>query len=230
MDKLHAFYCRKPWRQLSAKLKIERAGKCARCNFQAVTQADWEKLIGHHTVELTEDNVDDASVSLNPALIEIICQDCHNKEHRRFGHRKRVYIMWGSPLSGKTTAVRDMMRYGDIVLDIDALWQAVTMQPAYAKPENCRFNIFTLRDNLLDQIKTRHGQWYDAYVVGGYPDKSDRERLAQSLGAELIYCESTKDECYQRRVSANRPEKWDDYIRDWWATFERTGGTPPGTL
>lgn len=42
MDKLHAFYCRKPWRQLSAKLKIERAGKCARCNFQAVTQADWE--------------------------------------------------------------------------------------------------------------------------------------------------------------------------------------------
>lgn len=223
MDKIHQFYCRKPWRDLSFRLKVERGGKCERCGFTAVTKEDWGMLIGHHTVELTDETVDDPTIALNQTLIEIICLDCHNKEHRRFGHQKHVYIVWGSPLAGKTTAVRQMMQYGDIVMDLDALWKAITMQPEYSKPNNVRFNVFALRDNLLDQIKTRHGQWYDAYVIGGYPDKYERERLAASLGAELIYCESTMQDCLDRRRESGRPEKWDEYIREWFRVYERTG-------
>lgn len=223
MGDIHAFYCRKPWRDLSYKLKVERGGKCERCGFTAVTKDDWAKLIGHHRIELTESNVDDAAVALNPAKIEIICFGCHNEEHRRFGNSKRVYIVWGSPLSGKTSAVREMMRYGDIVMDIDQLWQAVTMQPEHVKPDNVRFNIFALRDALLDQIKTRYGGWYDAYIIGGYADKYERERLAATMGAKLVYCESTQEDCLRRRHDGERAEAWDDYIRKWWDTFERTG-------
>ncbi len=176
-------------------------------------------LIGHHKTELTEDNINNLNISLNPDNIEVICFGCHNKEHRRFGHQKEVYIVYGSPLSGKTTMVRDMMQYGDIVLDIDALWQAVTFQPEYVKPKNCRFNIFALRDNLLDQIKMRYGQWYTAWVIGGYPEKYERERLANTLGAELIYCECTKEECLERLEQSNKPESWREYIIDWWERY-----------
>lgn len=218
MDKLHAFYCSKPWRELAYTLKVGAGGRCARCSEIIL---DFGFLIGHHKILLTEENVDDPNVSLNPQHIEIICLDCHNAEHRRFGHSKRVYIVWGSPLSGKTTAVRQMMQYGDIVLDIDALWQAVTMQPEYIKPDNCRYNLFALRDNLLDQIKTRYGQWYDAYVIGGYPDKYERERLQQNLGAELIQCDSTREECIARLEQSGKPQAWKKYIDDWWERFER---------
>lgn len=223
MDKVHAFYISKPWRDLSYRLKIERGGKCERCSFVAVTKEDWAMLIGHHKEELNEYNVDNPTVSLNPDKVEIICLDCHNKEHRRFGHSKHVYIVWGSPLSGKSTMVKQLMQYGDIVMDMDALWQAITMQPEYVKPNNVRFNVFSLRDNLLDQIKTRYGQWYDAYVIGGYPDKYERDRLAQTLGAELIYCEATKEECFKRRIESGKPESWDKYIAEWWEVFERGG-------
>ena len=104
------------------------------------------------------------------------------------------------------------MKHGDIVLDIDALWQAITFQDEYVKPNNCRFNVFKLRDELLDQIKTRYGKWNDAYIIGGYPDKYERERLAQSIGAELIYCESTKEECIARAIETGRPKNGLDYI------------------
>jgi len=218
MDKIHQFYTSKPWRDLSYRLKIERGGKCQRCG---AMPDDFSQLIGHHTVELTEDNVDDPNISLNPKLIEIICCTCHNAEHRRFGHKQKAYIVWGSPLSGKTTAVRQMMRRGDIVLDLDALWQAVTFQPEYVKANNCRFNVFKLRDELFDQIKTRYGNWYDAYVIGGYPDKYERERLAQTLGAELIHCEATKAECLERLERSGRPESWREYIEGWWEKYER---------
>lgn len=225
---MNKFYTSKPWRDLSYTLKISRGGKCERCGWVAVTNEDRKKLIGHHKVELTEANISDPSVSLNPDLIEIVCLDCHNKSHHRFGHAKQVYIIWGSPLSGKSTLVSELIRYGDIVLDVDRLWEAVTMQPAYVKPTNVRFNIFALRDNLLDQIKTRHGQWYCAYIIGGYPDANERDRLAKTLGAELIYCEATEQECCDRRRESGKPIEWDGYIKKWWEDYRRTGGIPPG--
>lgn len=218
MDKLHQFYCSKPWRELSYNLKIKANGKCNRCN---ETLVDFSKLIGHHTVELTEDNVDNPNISLNPELIEVICHSCHNKEHRRFGNKQNVYIVYGSPLSGKTTLVKELMQHGDIVLDMDSIWQAVSFQDEYIKPNNVRFNVFALRDNLLDQIKRRYGNWYDAYIIMSLPDKYERERLAQSLGAEVIYCESTKDECIERAMEDDRPSEWIKYIEDW---FDRYNG------
>lgn len=216
MDKLHSFYVAKQWRDLAYRLKVERGGKCERTG---EIFADMSQLIAHHKIALTEDNVDNPAISLNPDNIEIISFEEHNKEHRRFGHRKQVYIVWGAPLSGKTSLVREIMRPGDIVMDIDALWMAVTLQPEYLKPNNVRYNVFALRDNLLDQIKTRYGSWYDAYIIGGYPDKYERERLAQTLGAELIHCEATLDECLRRRAESSRPERWDGYIREWFDKY-----------
>jgi len=218
MDKLHQFYCSKPWRDLSYSLKIKANGKCNRCG---ETLLDFSKLIGHHKKELTEDNVDNPEIALNPELIEIICHLCHNKEHRRFGNKQNVYIVYGSPLSGKNTLVRELMQYGDIVLDMDALWQALTLQEAYIKPKNVRFNVFAVRDNILDQIKTRYGQWYDAYIIQSLPEKYERERLSKELGAELIYCEATREECLKRRIESKRPEVWDKYINEW---FEKYNG------
>ena len=218
MDKLHKFYCSKPWRELSYNLKIERGGKCERTG-EVFT--DMSQLIGHHKEELNEINVDDANISLNPENIEIISFKEHNKEHRRFGNKQNVYIVYGSPLSGKSTMVKELMQYGDIVLDLDEIWQAVSFQEQYIKPNNLRFNIFKIRDDILDQIKRRYGNWYNCYIIGGYPDKHERKRLADSLGAELIYCESTKQECIDRLNKSEKPIQWLEYIEDWWEKYGR---------
>ena len=217
MDKIHQFYCSRSWRDLAYNLKIKANGKCNRCN---ETLLDFSKLIGHHTIELNEDNINNPAIALNPDKIEIICLDCHNKQHRRFGNKKNIYIVYGSPLSGKTTLVRELMQYGDIVLDIDNLWQSISMQDKYTKPTNIKFNVFKMRDDLLNQIKMRYGNWYDAYIIGGYPDKYERQRLADELGAELIYVESTKQECIDRLDKTNRSREWLTYINDWWDRYE----------
>ncbi len=220
---LHKFYISKPWRDLSYNLKIAADGKCERCGYQVVDIEDYKYLIGHHKIELTEGNVDNPNISLNPDNIEIVCIWCHNKEHDRFqgGYKKKekkVYIVYGSPLSGKNTLVSELYREGDIVLDIDRVWQMITLENKYMKPNNIKFNVFKLRDSLLEQIKTRYGNWNNAYIIGGYPDKYERERLARELGAELIYVEATKEECLARAKMNNRPKAWLGYIEDW---FER---------
>ena len=200
-------------------MKVQAGGRCCKCG---EIIEDYSKLIAHHSpTALTEDNVDDALISLNPANIEIVCSRCHNVEHRRdWGHAKHVYIIYGSPLSGKTTYVRQVTKQGDLILDIDSLWEAVTFQPAHVKPNRCKYNVFPLRDLLYDNIKTRYGQWCDAYYLAGLPDRYERERVATELGAELIYCESTREECLKRAES--RPPEYAEYVAKWWDIYERT--------
>lgn len=218
MSDLHWFYVSKEWRKLCWILKIKANKRCQRCGAEVL---DISYLIGHHKIELTSENVHDPNLSLNPDNIEVICPKCHNKEHRRFGqYAKQVYVVWGCPLSGKTAAVREMMRPGDIVLDINSLWQAITFQPDH--PNACKYNVFGIRDTLMDHIKTRYGRWCDAYIIGGYPNRYDRERLAQEYGATLIYCEVDKAECFKRAQNTDRPEEYKKYVADWWEMYERT--------
>jgi 5-methylcytosine-specific restriction endonuclease McrA len=77
---LHNFYKSAAW-QVARQIKYqEQDGRCERC-----------KRVGeevHHRIRLTIDNVSDTSVSLNQENLELLCKDCHNKEHNRFTKEK----------------------------------------------------------------------------------------------------------------------------------------------
>ena len=104
-----------------------------------------------------------------------------------------------------------------MILDIDKLYEAISGMPLNDKPDNLRFNVFALRDKMLDMIKTRYGQWHDAFVIGGYPNKAERERLARELGAELIFCEATREECRLRAFE--RGGDWPKFVDKWFEEY-----------
>ena len=218
---LQQLYVSTAFRRLRFELILARGCRCEKCG-ELFT--DTSKLIAHHTVELTADNINNPMIALNPELIEIVCEDCHNKESRRFSTvNHMIWIVYGAPLSGKTTAVRNMMRRGDLIVDIDRIWEAITLCPPYDKPNNVKYNVFAIKNALLDQIKTRYGKWFDAYIIGGYPDKFERERLAAEHGAQLVYCDSTREECIERlcrdESRRNVQSEWTRYIDEWWEKF-----------
>lgn len=190
--------------------------------------------IGHHTVELNEQNVNDHMISLNPELIQLVHHKCHNRIHDKFGYRediRKVYLVYGSPLSGKTTWVNDVKRNGDLVVDVDNIWQCVSGCDRYVKDGRLNSVVFGVRDTLLDMVRHRCGKWLTAYVIGGYPLISERERLCRSLGAEEIFIDTTREECERRLlnldsdVDCRKKEEWMKYISDWWRKYR-----PPGTI
>ena len=215
-----AFYTSKAWQDLRMALIAKRGPKCQRCGNNYMF--DTSQLIGHHIKELTPDTVNDPNIALNPDNIELICTHCHNEVHDRFGsHTQHVYIIYGSPCSGKTTLVNQLHVRGDLILDFDKIYAAISGCALYDKPQRIKLNAFRIRDLILDQVRTRYGHWHDAYIIGGYPHKGEREQLAERLRAELLYCQSTKEECMaragQRGVYAG---KWQDYIKNWWLEYE----------
>lgn len=175
----------------------------------------------HHIEEITEENVYDALITLNPKNIAMVHSGCHNIIEDRFAYQKKVYLIYGPPLSGKTTYALERMKRGDIIVDIDLIYQSITGCNLYDKPNSLKMNIFRIQDVMIDNIKTRYGGWRNAYIVGGYPDRYKREMIANTTGAEIIFMDVDKEECLRRLKSSSRngnEKEWEKYINKW---FER---------
>lgn len=219
---LKSFYASEQWQKFRAYIIAERGPVCQKCGEVIGDPLD---CILHHTIELTPENFMDPIISLNPEKILIVCHDCHNKIHHRFGYKPShdVCIVYGPPLAGKKTYVREYMQRGDLVVDMDGLYSAVSMLPYYDKPGNLLSNVIGIHNLLIDNIKTRYGKWYSAWVIGGYPDKYKREKLADDLGAELIFCDVSREECLRRLEMDEerrlRKDEWTKYINKWFEQY-----------
>ncbi len=216
------FYNRKAWRDLREQLIITANFLCAECGESYLK--DSTQLVGHHIKELTPANINDAQIALNPSNIKIICRKCHDKIHQRFefGNEHNVYLVYGAPCSGKSTYVNQIARRGDLIVDLDAIYSALSGCQYHDNPNNLSRTVFAVRDTLIEQIRLRSGNWNDAYIVGGYPRKLQREQLAAKLGAELIYLETTPE---QAKATATMTRgllaaQWHGYIERWFREFE----------
>ncbi len=219
---LQTFYASEKWQIFRMLIINQRGLRCEYCE-QLVTKSS--ELTLHHIKELTPENVHDVTISLNPDNIMVVHHECHNKIHNRFGYKpdSGVYIVYGPPLSGKIAYVRHHMSRGDIVVDMDRLYEAASMLPYYDKPDTLFSNVIGLHNLLIDNIKTRLGKWGSAWIVGGYADRHKRERLAADLGADLVYCNVSREECL-RRLEADedrryRKDEWKKYIDKWFEQY-----------
>lgn len=221
---LYNFYRSKEWENLLKILRNSRVDDngniiCAHCGKPIVRAYD---CIGHHITELTEENYTDYNISLNPDNIALVHHKCHNIIHNKLGYAQRqVYVVYGSPLAGKTSYVAEAMVEGDLIIDMDSIWECVSGCDRYVKPNRLKSIVFSVRDNLLESVKYRRGKWLNAYVIGGYPFKAERDRLIDSLGAREVFIDTDKDTCLNRLYGCEDRDKteWEKYITDWWLQF-----------
>lgn len=221
MFNLNNFYKSDAWNNLITQLRLERINDdgdlvCEHCGKPIIKAYD---CIAHHKIELTNANINDYNISLNPDNIMLVHHKCHNIIHERFGYErpKKVYLIYGAPCSGKSTWVRESAGADDIILDLDSIWEMISINERYVKRDRLKANVFGVRDCILEQIKMRLGNWKNAYIIGGYPLKMDRERLEQRLGCTSIFISESKEVCLERAKINNRCG-WDKYIEEW---FER---------
>lgn len=212
------FYTSSEWRKFRKAIILQRGGRCEKCGKGIM---DESHMIIHHIKEITPENIMQPNVTLNPDNVLLVCNDCHNIIHHRYkgaGTGKRhIYIVYGAPCSGKTTKAYQMAERGDLIVDYDKIYEAISGREAYDRPANLKKNVFAIRDLLIDNIRTRYGKWNNAYIIGGYPHKVDREELVRKLGAKLIYCESTREECIERAKKSRGifAKEWEKYIDTW---------------
>ena len=72
-DFAKAFYKSKQWQDVRQYVLLRDFNLCVRCGKAA------EEV--HHKIRLTEKNVKDPLVALNPDNLESLCHECHTAEH-----------------------------------------------------------------------------------------------------------------------------------------------------
>jgi hypothetical protein len=225
LNQPHELYLTTEFRALRSDLMNRRTNSagfllCEECGKPILKKYD---CIAHHHIPVTTLNMNDASITLNPDNIKLVHLDCHNRFHARFGHNgRKVYIVHGAPLSGKTLYVNTHKGNSDLIVDIDNIWECITGSDRYVKPNALKQDMFAVRDCLLDCVKRRIGSWETAWIIESLPFRTPREERARQCGGELIHIDTDKETCLNRLyVDDSRPkEQWTKYINDYFVSFQ----------
>lgn len=91
------FYKSKAWKRVRQAYFNSQFGLCERCGEPGE--------IVHHKTYITPENIHDPEITLNFNNLELLCQDCHNKEHHSkpltregltFDNKGNLIKMWDS--------------------------------------------------------------------------------------------------------------------------------------
>jgi len=213
-----AFYRSKQWLKARAGYIASVNGLCERCLKKSIYTPGY---IVHHKKPITPDNIHDHNITLNWDNLEYVCLKCHNYIHygqydmrdgvkfdndgnivqTREPKEIKVYIVWGSPGSGKNTYVDKLIEYNDMLIDLDKIREAIGSTQVDTA--------LKVREFLYGLIRDRDIKCNNVWVVAGLPNRDEREALKRYLKAtEMIYIEATQDECIKRAMAdKNRKDK-----------------------
>lgn len=162
-----------------------------------------------------------------------LCRACHDRKTKieragRWVFTKStipVTIVAGPPGAGKTAYIEERAKWGDLVVDVDALYAALSMLPWYEKPDVLLPFVMEVRDAVLARL-SRPSQVRAAWVITSEADRGKLEKLSETLGGALVVLEVNALECV-RRISqderrADRWEQWQEIVNAWWRKWEET--------
>lgn len=128
-----------------------------------------------------------------------------------------VYLIYGSPCSGKSTYIKEHMKDGDLLCDVDLIYEAISSHEAHDADLDVHEVALQLKSALLDIIHDRQGNWQNAYVVSIANTKeklqADKERVNAD---ECIFIDTPYEVCMER--AKDRPFYFQFLIQEWFET------------
>lgn len=182
----------------------------------------------HHKIELTLSNVNDYDISLSQDNLIVVSFASHNEIHTRFGFKqKKVYLVIGSVCSGKSTFVKESAGHNDVILDMDSIWEAISINERYHKPNSIKSMALSIRNTMIEQIGMRNFEG-NAYVLSTESRARPRQDLITRINAdEIIYLKSSREECIERLYNdpIRQPyiKEYEGYINKFFDTLNEEG-------
>ena len=136
----------------------------------------------------------------------------------------RVVVVWGSPGSGKATYVKQHMHAGDMVVDLDYIKQAISLQGKTASISNLMPVALDIREHIYDLISKRDIiKTETVWVVAGLPRHEDREYTRRRLRPnDMVHISSSLECCIEQAMADNERRDKDlqlKIIRKWHEDF-----------
>jgi 5-methylcytosine-specific restriction protein A len=239
---VRSIYVSSEWRSLMKVIFASRGRKCQARNCPT-PQGPWLSIYGHHIVELS-----DGGAPLDPSNVVLLCGPCHANitiENRRKREQRKqqsstptpntirfgctamhTTLVCGPPRAGKNTYVSTNMQHGDLVVDLDALWSALSAgATAEANfPFACEARDAVYRRIAQGSSKVGHRAW----VIATAADPMQRRQLVSLVRAvEVVVLETPEATCLARLGTSLDPRPHSEMataISRWWNEYRRNAG------
>lgn len=207
------------WRKLRGMVLRSRP-LCAECERIGRTTAATDV---HHIVALRDGGRNTAD-NLQP-----LCHSCHSRITARDTAIERrddtpITIIAGPPGSGKTTYALQHMRHGDLLVDLDALYGAISGallrgDSLYDKPVSLLPFACEARDAIMQRLQ-RQSNIRHAWIVTGESNRAALEDMGARLQAEIVVLDASPNEC-MKRINADERRRenaaeWLPLVDKWW--------------
>ena len=128
-----------------------------------------------------------------------------------------VYLIYGSPCSGKSTYINEHLKRGDLICDVDLIYGAISGQDTHHAELYAHEVACNLTSALKDIIRDRKGGWSNAYVVSIANTKDKLKTEMERIKAdECIFIDTPYEVCMER--AKERPFYFQWLIQEWFET------------
>lgn len=134
----------------------------------------------------------------------------------------KVTVVCGPPGSGKTTYVRERVRWGDLIIDLDAIYVAIGGQGDHQHAIGLLPFALAVRDALYRKLESSAVDVRHAWVVTSGAKQAARDALRQRLGAHVVVLETGPNECARRIHSDDSRGSKDaqvELVQTWWREY-----------
>jgi len=137
-----------------------------------------------------------------------------------------ITLVCGAPGCGKSTYIRKHKLYGDVVIDLDEIYHALTGLPFYDKPAELFDFVHFVRNQALNRAAAlqRSGKIRNVWVAAGLPKAHLRERETRRLNAHVVLIEASVNSCmaniHRDKRRKKNAEAWLPIVEKWWRFYE----------
>lgn len=117
--------------------------------------------------------------------------------------KTNVVIVCGPPASGKTTYVKQKMKTGDCVVDLDYIKSSISMRGKTETTDNLLVTALKIRDFLYSEIEADKIQAPTVWIIAGLPLEKDRVNMQARFNADIVCLDVPKETCLERAMLDN---------------------------
>jgi hypothetical protein len=120
-------------------------------------------------------------------------------------------VVTGAPCSGKTTYVRQHAHPGDVIVDFDAIAQALGSQVEHGHG-NAHWKVaIEARDAAITAAVGCHEKGARAWIIDSRPTQAKRDWYRRH-GGRIVDLAADAAELHRRADAAGRPQSWHGQI------------------
>ncbi|MFD4258225.1 hypothetical protein ACFWR9_11490 [Streptomyces sp. NPDC058534] len=156
--------------------------------------------------------------------LRVLCRACNSTRGSSMADTRspglEIVLVAGPPCAGKNRYISEHADPDDLILDLDALSEAMSLAGTYEFIDAHLPIVTEARDAALERLLLGNHQVRRCWIISTAPERKRRAYYRDRYGARSVVLWWSEETCLLRAMN-ERPPQWQEYVRRWFDRYEQ---------